>query len=254
MARPKSILRVLHAVRVLTIIHQDDAGPGVFAEVPGAELVPWRADRDPAPALDGVDAALVLGAAANVNDTEANPWMAEDIRVVAELLDRGVPTLGVCLGAQLLAKAAGGSVERAAAPEIGWYEVALEPGAEQDPLVGALPERFVSFQWHSYVAVPPDGSISAGPQRALPPGLPAGGRAGLGHPVPRRGVAGRRGRVDAACTTTTRTPWPWAWTRSRSRPRPTAGSRAGTSSGATCSRASWRWAPSRRDAHRGTPA
>jgi GMP synthase-like glutamine amidotransferase len=147
-------------VRVLTIIHQDDAGPGVFAGVPEAELVPRRADRDPSPTVDGVDAALVLGAAANVNDTEANPWMAEDVRVVAELLDRGVPTLGVCLGAQLVAKAAGGLVERAAVPEIGWYEVALEPGAEQDPLVGALPERFLSFQWHSYVAAPPAGSIT----------------------------------------------------------------------------------------------
>ena len=145
------------AMRVLTIIHQDDAGPGVFAEVSGAELVPWKADREPAPALDGVDAALVLGAAANVEDTEANPWMAEDIRVVAELLSRGVPTLGVCLGAQLMAKAAGGSVERAPQPEIGWYEVALEEAAVDDPLIGALPQRFESFQWHSYVAVPPRG-------------------------------------------------------------------------------------------------
>ncbi len=106
----------------------------------------------------GVDAALVLGAAANVNDAEANPWMAEDLRVVAELLDRGVPTLGVCLGAQLLAKAAGGSVERAAAPEIGWYEVALEEAAVDDPVIGALPQRFDSFQWHSYVAAPPAGT------------------------------------------------------------------------------------------------
>ncbi len=45
-------------------------------------------------------------------------------------------------------------------PEIGWYEVALEAGAEDDPLFGGLPERFVSFQWHSYVAVPPAGSVS----------------------------------------------------------------------------------------------
>ena len=42
--------------------------------------------------------------------------MADDMRVVADLLARGVPTLGVCLGAQLVAKAAGGSVERAASP------------------------------------------------------------------------------------------------------------------------------------------
>ena len=122
--------------------------------------MPWKADREPAPAIDAADAALVLGAAADVEDTEANPWMAEDLRVVGELLSRRVPTLGVCLGAQLVAKAAGGSVERAPAPEIGWYEVALEAGAEDDPLLGGLPERFVSFQWHSYVAVPPAGSVA----------------------------------------------------------------------------------------------
>ena len=147
-------------MRVLTIIHQDDAGPGVFAEVPGAELVRWKADREPAPALDGVDAALVLGAAANVEDAEANPWMADELRVVAELLDRGLPTLGVCLGAQLVAKAAGGSVQRATRPEIGWYEVAMEPAAGGDPLLGALPDRFQSFQWHSWVAVPPAGAVA----------------------------------------------------------------------------------------------
>ena len=147
-------------MRVLTIIHQDDAGPGVFAEVPGAELVPWKADREPAPAVDGVDAALVLGAAANVEDTQGNPWMAEDLRVVAELLERRVPTLGVCLGAQLVAKAAGGAVKRASEPEIGWYEVALEAAAGDDPLMGALPQRFETFQWHSYVAAPPAGSVT----------------------------------------------------------------------------------------------
>lgn len=145
-------------MRVLTIIHQDDAGPGVFAEVPGAELVPWKADREPPPAVDDVDAALVLGAAAHVNDSEAYPWMAEDVRVVGHLLARGVPTLGVCLGAQLVAAAAGGTVERAAEPEIGWYEVALEEAAADDPLIGPLPQRFESFQWHSYVAAPPAGA------------------------------------------------------------------------------------------------
>lgn len=145
-------------LRLLTIIHQDDAGPGVFAQVPGAELVPWRVGRDPTPALDGIDAALVLGAAANVHDIEAFPWMKEDVRVVGELLSRRVPTLGVCLGAQLVSAAAGGTVQRVAEPEIGWYEVALEEAASDDPVIGPLPQRFESFQWHSYVAAPPAGT------------------------------------------------------------------------------------------------
>ena len=70
----------------------------------------------------------------------------------------GVPLLGVCLGAQLLAEATGGEARRAAEPEIGWREVTLEPAAADDPLLGALPERFDSFQWHSYEALPPAGA------------------------------------------------------------------------------------------------
>jgi GMP synthase (glutamine-hydrolysing) len=146
-------------VRLLVIEHQDDAGPGVFSEgVAACDAHTWRPDRDPAPALNGLDAALVLGAAANVNEREEYPWMDADLAVVADLVRRGVPTLGVCLGAQLLAAAAGGSVRRSEPPEIGWYDVDLDPAASEDPLLGPLPARFTSFQWHSYEAVPPAGS------------------------------------------------------------------------------------------------
>ena len=67
------------------------------------------------------------------------------------------PMLGVCLGAQLLAQAAGGTVRPASRPEIGWHEVRLEPGAGDDALTGPLPASFCGFQWHSYEAVPPPG-------------------------------------------------------------------------------------------------
>jgi GMP synthase-like glutamine amidotransferase len=143
-------------MRVLVISHQDDAGPGVFADVlDTTEAIAWRPGREPAPALDGLDAAVVLGAAANVHEVDAHPWLAEDGRVVSELIERRVPTLGVCLGAQLVAQAAGGSVRRAPEPEIGWYEVRLTDAAAGDPVLGDLPPAFSSFQWHSYEAVPP---------------------------------------------------------------------------------------------------
>ena len=146
-------------MRLLVVEHQDDAGPGVFAEgVAACDAVTWRPDRGPAPSLEGLDAALVLGAAANVHEREQHPWIAGELAVTAELLDRSVPTLGVCLGAQLVAAAAGGTVRRAQRPEIGWYDVELEPAAAGDPVVGDLPPRFTSFQWHSYEAVPPAGS------------------------------------------------------------------------------------------------
>lgn len=154
-------------LRLLTIIHQDDAGPGVFSS--GAtEGVQWRSDREPVPSLDRVDAALVLGGAINVHQAGSHSWLDDELAVVADLLERGVPTLGVCLGAQMLAQAAGGSVRRSCEPEIGWYDVELEDAAHDDPVIGGLPQRFTSFQWHSYEAVPPgDAVVLARSERAL---------------------------------------------------------------------------------------
>jgi GMP synthase-like glutamine amidotransferase len=75
---------------------------------------------------------------------------------------RGQPLLGVCLGGQLLARAAGAHVGPAARPEIGWFEVELTPEGEADPVLGALPGRFEAFEWHSYAfEVPPGGVLLA---------------------------------------------------------------------------------------------
>src|SRR5687767_3841010 len=116
-------------MRVLTIIHQRDAGPGVFeaaAEERGAQLERWHpAEGEPLP--EGLpDAAIVLGGAVNVHDPE--PWFAPEKALLRELFGRRVPMLGVCLGAQLVAEAAGGSVRRAREPEIGWHPVTVEAG------------------------------------------------------------------------------------------------------------------------------
>ena len=148
-------------MRVLTIVHQRDAGPGVFADAVGEaghELVPWVPPEAPPPDLGEIGAVLVLGGAMNVDQEEAHPWLAREKEVLHELLQRGVPTLGVCLGCQLLAEAAGAEPRRAREPEIGWRAVELEPAAFEDPLLAPLPERFDAFQWHSYEAPLPPGA------------------------------------------------------------------------------------------------
>jgi GMP synthase (glutamine-hydrolysing) len=150
-------------VRVLSIVHQADAGPGVFGEVAGergVDLVEWNPPEGPAPddALEGYAGVVVLGASANPDEDTAKAWLGEVRNLLAGLLDRGVPTLGVCLGAELLAQAAGGSALRMEAPEIGWVEIELTPDAVDDPLLGSLPGRFPSFQWHGWgFDLPPDG-------------------------------------------------------------------------------------------------
>ena len=115
-------------MRVLAIVHQDDAGPGVFADAvraAGHELAVWRPDRGEEPPA-AADAVMVFGGAMDTGDPL--PWLALEKAFLEDVVSRGTPVLGVCLGAQLLAEAAGGSVRRAQAPEIGWVEVAVDAG------------------------------------------------------------------------------------------------------------------------------
>jgi len=146
-------------MRVLAVIHQDDAGLGVFGEALAEKtsLEVWRPAEELGPRLVEVDpdAVIVLGGAMNAHEESEHHWLRREKLWLAGLLDRHIPVLGVCLGAQLLAEAAGGSVRRVAQPEIGWHEVRLEPEAGEDPVLGGLPDCFSSFQWHSYEAVPP---------------------------------------------------------------------------------------------------
>jgi GMP synthase-like glutamine amidotransferase len=141
-------------VRALAIIHQRDAGAGVFAEAiatSGWELAEWRIAENARPPGDQLefDAVLSFGGAMHVDQQREHPWIEAEKRVLAELLERGRPLLGVCLGAQLLAAGAGADVERLPEPEIGWYPVATVSGSA-DPLIGPLPREFEALGWHSY--------------------------------------------------------------------------------------------------------
>jgi GMP synthase (glutamine-hydrolysing) len=103
---------------------------------------------------------MVFGGPMNVDEEHAHPWLRAEKRLLCELLERGTPTLGVCLGSQLVAEAAGGEVRRAERPEIGWHEIELTPEGGADPLLSVLPERFESFQYHHCEWLEPPGGVT----------------------------------------------------------------------------------------------
>jgi GMP synthase (glutamine-hydrolysing) len=148
-------------VRVLTIVHQENAGAGVFGEVAeaaGHELVKWAPPAAPPPSDDGFGAVMVFGGSMHLDQEVSNPWLRYEKAFLRELLEGDTPTLGICLGSQLLAEAAGAAPRRAERPEIGWHEIELTREGERDPLLAPLASGFEGFSWHSYEFPLPPGA------------------------------------------------------------------------------------------------
>ena len=153
-------------MRVLCLTHEHDGPAGLFADVVrerGDELLEWNVSQGPPPeAPESFDALVVFGGSMHVDQEDRHPWLTGQHDLMREALDHGQPLMGVCLGGQLLARVAGAHVGPAARPEIGWFEIELTPEGASDPVIGALPERFEAFEWHSYAfEVPPGGVLLA---------------------------------------------------------------------------------------------
>jgi len=148
-------------VRVLALTHGPSVGPGVFGDAvqaAGHELVEWPVELG-GRAPEGADAVIVLGGAMHPDEDERHGWLTTELRWLEGLLDRGTPLLGICLGSQLVARAAGAEVFRSAESEVGWFPVECTRAAADDPVAGALPDRFDAFQWHHYTHTLPAGAV-----------------------------------------------------------------------------------------------
>ncbi|WP_250564297.1 type 1 glutamine amidotransferase [Sphaerisporangium fuscum] len=105
------------------------------------------------------DGVIVLGGAAAAWDDTGYPWLPATRDLIRRSVEARVPTLGICLGAQLMTLACGGKVERGAAGlEVGLGEISLLPAASDDPLFRALPRAVRAVQYHqdAMTALPPD--------------------------------------------------------------------------------------------------
>jgi GMP synthase (glutamine-hydrolysing) len=155
------LTRRVHARFALQAELSEDAGPGVFSDAmrdAGAALDYWLVPRSPEPPDDprAYDAVLTFGGATHPDQKDQHPWLGAEQALLSELIAGEVPLLGVCLGAELVAEAAGSTPRRAATPEIGSYEVETTDEAAGDPLLAQLAPSFEALEWHSYqVPLPP---------------------------------------------------------------------------------------------------
>ncbi len=108
--------------------------------------------------LAGYDGLLVMGGPMSVQDDDAHPWLASERALIARAMETDLPTLGVCLGSQLIAAAAGAAVTRGPEPEIGWYAIHPTDAAADDALFGDA-TSFAALEWHRDVFTLPAGAV-----------------------------------------------------------------------------------------------
>lgn len=170
-------------LELFALTHVPFEGPaaiGRWAERRGVRLrqVPVYQGGQVMPRAAEIEAMLVMGGPMGVHDLALHPWLAEEKRLIRAVVDRGVPVLGICLGAQLLAEILGGEVRDGIHPEIGWFPVDFSSAARATPWFGGFPARLEVMHWHGDQIEPPPTAISVGSSAAcrcqgfLMPGMP----------------------------------------------------------------------------------
>ena len=108
------------------------------------------------PDITGIDLLIVMGGPMNVTDESYYPWLIDEKVFIREAIRTGVPVLGVCLGAQLIAAALGSRIFANKYKEIGWFPVELvNDNCELLP----FPKRFPAFHWHGDTFDLPKGAV-----------------------------------------------------------------------------------------------
>lgn len=151
-------------MRALILTHVPHEGPGTigdFLREEGAavETVPLH-DGAPLPADPAAaDLVVSMGGPMNVYEDWKFPFLADETAFLQRAIAADIPVIGICLGAQLIARAWGARVYRAPVEEIGWGTVRLTGEGREDPLFQGIPETMNVLQWHGDTFDVPDGGV-----------------------------------------------------------------------------------------------
>ena len=118
------------------------------------------AEETPPPASE-YDMLVVMGGPMGAYDEKDHPWLAGEKKAIEAAVAAGKSVLGICLGAQLLSVALGGSVSRNPVPEIGWFKVEMTPQGLAEPVFAGMPQSYYAFHWHGDTFSIPPGAVHA---------------------------------------------------------------------------------------------
>jgi GMP synthase-like glutamine amidotransferase len=149
------------SVRAHIFQHVPFEGPGSIApwlEARGISIGVTRLFHDAAlPDPADVDLLIVMGGPMSVNDEHAFPWLVSEKRFIRDMISRGAPVLGICLGAQMIANVLGAKVYPNPEKEIGWFPIQSTPNIGPHH-VFRFPDECGVFHWHGETFDLPQGA------------------------------------------------------------------------------------------------
>lgn len=156
---------------VLILKNTPSEGPGTIEDFLRGNQIPYAVvdlQKETVPDAKGFTVLVMMGGPMSVNEEDRYPYIAKEMELVRDFVSSGKKVFGVCLGAQIMAKALGAKVYAGPQKEIGWYDIELVDGAIGDPLMSALTshpitgrfsKRFSVFQWHGETFDIPAGAV-----------------------------------------------------------------------------------------------
>jgi GMP synthase (glutamine-hydrolysing) len=151
--------------KVLVIRNDAEEGSGQLGSLLSSrgftqlELLGWEADYGLLSPGE-FSGLVVLGGAQGAYETETDPYLADEIKLIGEFVAEDLPVIGLCLGAQLLATALGGEVRPNTQKEVGWSDISVNEAGQQDDLMKHHPEVAHAFHFHGDYFETPPGCIS----------------------------------------------------------------------------------------------